>query len=83
MNLFIDEHGTIRTIKVHYIFYYLPYTWMEREQVATHFVTPKSVVLSIKVRGFTEGNGKKMSIGILQNTRIIKEKDSSLSSSSF
>ena len=74
MDLFIDEHGTIRTIKVHSIFYYLPYTWMEREQVATHFVTPKSVVLSIKVRGFTKGNGKQMSIGILWNTRVIKRK---------
>jgi hypothetical protein len=47
---------------------------MEREQVATHFVTPKSVVLSIEVRRFTEGNGKKMSIGTLRNTRIIKGK---------
>jgi hypothetical protein len=45
---------------------------MEREQVATHFVTPKSVVLSIKVRRFIEGNGKKMSIGTLRNTRVIK-----------
>jgi hypothetical protein len=42
--------------------------------VATHFVTPKSIVLSIKVRGFTEGNGKQMSIGILRNTRVIKRK---------
>jgi hypothetical protein len=47
---------------------------MEREQVATHFVTPKSVVLSIKVRGVTEGYGKQMSIGNLWNTRIIKGK---------
>jgi hypothetical protein len=45
---------------------------MEREQVATHFVTPKSVVLSIKVGGFAEGNGKQMNIGTLRNTRIIK-----------
>jgi hypothetical protein len=45
---------------------------MEREQVATHFVTPKSIVLSIKVRRFTEGNGKQMSIGALWNTRIVK-----------
>jgi hypothetical protein len=37
-------------------------------------VTPKSIVLSIKVRGFTEGNGKQMSIGILRNTRVIKRK---------
>jgi hypothetical protein len=72
--LFIDEHGTIRTIKLHSIFYYLPYTWMEREQVATHFVTPKSVVFSIKVKRFTKGNGKQMSIGTLRNTRIIKGK---------
>jgi hypothetical protein len=47
---------------------------MNMGQVATHFVTPKSIVLSIKVRGFTEGNGKQMSIGILWNTRIIKGK---------
>jgi hypothetical protein len=49
-----------------------PYTWMEREQVAMHFVTPKSVVLSIKVRGFTERYGKQMSIRTLRNMRIIK-----------
>jgi hypothetical protein len=47
---------------------------MEREQVATHFVTPKSVVFSIKVKRFTKGNGKQMSIGTLRNTRIIKGK---------
>jgi hypothetical protein len=47
---------------------------MEREQVATHFVTPKSVVLSIKMWGFTKWNGKQMSIGIMRNTRIIKRK---------
>jgi hypothetical protein len=47
---------------------------MKREQVATHFVTPKSVVLSIKVRRFTKGNGKQMSIGTLRDTRIIKRK---------
>jgi hypothetical protein len=47
---------------------------MEREQVTTHFVTPKSVVLSIKVRRFTKWNGKQMSIGTLRNTRIIKRK---------
>ena len=45
---------------------------MKREQVATHFVTPKSVVLSIKVWGFTKWNGKQMSIGIMRNTRVIK-----------
>jgi hypothetical protein len=47
---------------------------MKREQVATHFVTPKSVVLSIKVWRFTKRNGKQMSIGISRNTRIIKRK---------
>jgi hypothetical protein len=40
--------------------------------VTTHFVTPKSVVLSIKVWRFTKRNGKQMSIGIKRNTRIIK-----------
>ena len=47
---------------------------MEREQVATHFVTPKSVVLSIKVWRFIKWNGKQMSIGIMRNTRIIERK---------
>jgi hypothetical protein len=47
---------------------------MEREQVTTHFVTPKSVILSIKVRRFTKWNGKQMSIGTLRNTRIIERK---------
>jgi hypothetical protein len=47
---------------------------MKREQMATHFVTPKSVVLSIKVWRFTKRNGKQMSIGILRNTRIIERK---------
>ena len=47
---------------------------MEREQVTTHFVTPKSVVLSIKVRRFTKWNGEQMSIGIMRNTRIIERK---------
>jgi hypothetical protein len=46
---------------------------MKREQVATHFVTPKSVV-SIKVWRFTKCNGKQMSIGIMRNTRIIERK---------
>ena len=39
-----------------------------------HFVTPKSVVLSIKVWRFTKWNGKEMSIGIMRNTRIIERK---------
>jgi hypothetical protein len=47
---------------------------MKREQMATHFVTPKSVVFSIKVWGFTKWNGKQMSIGIMRNTRRIKRK---------
>jgi hypothetical protein len=47
---------------------------MKREQVAKHFVTPKSVVLSIKVWRFTKWNGKQMSIGIMRNTRIIERK---------
>ncbi len=62
MNLFINKHRTIRAIKLHSTFYNLPYAWMEREQVTTHFVTPKSVVLSIKVRRFAKWNGKQMSI---------------------
>jgi hypothetical protein len=74
MDLFIDKHGVIRTIKSHSIFYYLPYTWMKREQVATHFVTPKSIVLSIKVWRLTKWNGKQMSIGIMRNTGIIERK---------
>jgi hypothetical protein len=47
---------------------------MKREQMATHFVTPKFVVLSIKVWGFTKWNGKQMSVGIMRYTRIIKRK---------
>src|SRR5688500_2366758 len=74
MDLFIDKHRIIRTIKLHSIFYYLPYTWMKREQMTTHFVTPKSIVLSIKVWRFTKWNGKQMSIGIMRNTRIIETK---------
>jgi hypothetical protein len=35
---------------------------MKREQVATHFVTPKSIVLSIKVWRFAKRNGKQMCI---------------------
>jgi hypothetical protein len=42
--------------------------------VTTHFVTPKSIVLSIKVWRFTKRNRKQMSIGIIRNTRIIKSK---------
>jgi hypothetical protein len=37
-------------------------------------VTPKSVVIFIKVRRFTKLNGKQMSIGTLRNTRIIEGK---------
>jgi hypothetical protein len=58
VNLLIDKYGTISTIKLHSTLYYLPYAWMEREQVTTHFVTPKYVVLSIKVRRFTKWNGE-------------------------
>jgi hypothetical protein len=47
---------------------------MKREQMTTHFVTPKSVVLSIKVWRFTKWNGKQMSIGIMRNTGIIERK---------
>jgi hypothetical protein len=53
MNLLIDKHGTITTIKMHSILNYLPYAWMEREQMTTHFVTPKSVVLAVHLRGFS------------------------------
>jgi hypothetical protein len=31
---------------------------MEREHVTTHFVAPKSIVLSIKVRRFAKWNGE-------------------------
>jgi hypothetical protein len=74
MNLFVNEYRVILTIKLHSILNYLPNTWMEREKVTTHFVTPKSVVLSIKVWRFTKRNRKQMGIGIIQNTRIIKLK---------
>ena len=47
---------------------------MEREQVTTHFVAPKSVVLSIKVRRFAKWNGEQMSICTLRNTRVVKRK---------
>ncbi|OIF91110.1 hypothetical protein A7N06_19645 [Acinetobacter baumannii] len=47
---------------------------MEREQVTTHFVSPKSVVLYIKVRRFAKRNGEQMSICTLRNTRVVKRK---------
>ena len=72
--MLINEHGTISTIKFHSTLYYLPYARMERELVTTHFVTPKSVVLSIKVRGFAKWNGEQMSICTLRNTRVVKRK---------
>jgi hypothetical protein len=74
MNLFIDKHRTIRAIKFHSTLHNLPYARMEREQVTTHFVAPKSVVLSIKVRRFAKWNGEQMSICTLQNTRVVKRK---------
>jgi hypothetical protein len=42
--------------------------------VTTHFVAPKSVVLSIKVRRFAKWNGEQMSICTLRNTRVVKRK---------
>jgi hypothetical protein len=33
--------GFFSTIKKHSVFNNLPNTWMEREKVTTHFVTPK------------------------------------------
>src|SRR5688572_30105579 len=74
MNLFINENRTIRAIELHSILNNLPYAWMEREQVTTHFVAPKSVVLSIKVRRFAMWNGEQMSICTLRNTRVVKRK---------
>jgi hypothetical protein len=74
VNLLVNEHRTIRAIKFHSTLYNLPYAWMEREQVTTHFVTPKSVVLSIKVRRFAKWNGEQMSICTLRNTRVIERK---------
>src|SRR6187455_282701 len=74
MNLFIDKHRTIRAIKFHSTLHNLPYARMERAQVTTHFVTPKSVVLSIKVRRFAKWNGEQMSICTLRNTRVVKRK---------
>jgi hypothetical protein len=72
MDLLINENGVVSTIKMHPIFNYLPNTRMKREKVTTHFVTPKSVVLSIKVLRFTKRDRKQMGIGIIRNTRIIK-----------
>jgi hypothetical protein len=72
MNLFVNEYKVIRTIKLHSILNYLPNTRMEREKATTHFMTLKSVVLSIKVWRFTKRNRKQMCIGIIRNTRIIK-----------
>jgi hypothetical protein len=72
MNLFVNKDRVICTIKLHSILNYLPNTRMEREKVTTHFVTPKSVVLSIKVWRFTKRNRKQMGIGIIRNARIIK-----------
>jgi hypothetical protein len=72
MNLFVDKHRVIGTVKLHSILNYLPNTRMEREKVTMHFVTPKSIVLSIKVWRFTKRNRKQMCIGIIRNTRIIK-----------
>src|SRR5688572_10653217 len=74
MNLFINENRTIRAIELHSTFHNLPYARMEREQVTTHFVAPKSVVLSIKVRRFAKWNGEQMSICTLRNTRVVKRK---------
>jgi hypothetical protein len=59
---------------MHPVLNYLPNTRMKREKVTTHFVTPKSIVLSIKVWRFTKRNRKQMDIGIIWNTRIIKWK---------
>jgi membrane-associated PAP2 superfamily phosphatase len=42
--------------------------------VTTHFVAPKSVVLSIKVRRFAKWNGEQMSICTLWNTGVVKRK---------
>jgi hypothetical protein len=74
MNLFINKYRTIRAIKFHSILNNFPYAWMEREQVTTHFVNPKSVVLSIEVRRFAKWNGEQMSICTLRNTRVIERK---------
>jgi hypothetical protein len=58
MDLLINENGVVSTIKMHSVLNYLPNTRMKREKVTTHFVTPKSVVLSIKVWRFTKRNRK-------------------------
>jgi hypothetical protein len=72
MNLFTDKHRTIRAIKFHSTLHNLPYARMEREQATTHFVAPKSVVLSIKVRRFAKWNGEQKSICTLRNTRVVR-----------
>jgi hypothetical protein len=38
----------------------------------THFMDPPRIALTIKVRRLAKRNRKKMSIGIVRNTRIIK-----------
>jgi hypothetical protein len=72
MDLLINENGVVSTIKMHSVFNYLPNTRMKREKMTTHFVTQKSVVLSIKVWRFTKRNREQMGIRIIRNTRIIK-----------
>jgi hypothetical protein len=62
MDLLINEHGVVSTIKMHSFLNYQPNTRMKREKVTTHFVTLKSVVLSIKVWRFTKRNRKKMAL---------------------
>jgi hypothetical protein len=74
MDLLINENGVVSTIKMHSVFNYLPNTRMKRKKMTTHFVTPKSVVLSIKVWRFTKRNREQMGIRIIRNTRIIKRK---------
>jgi hypothetical protein len=41
MNLFVDKHRVIGTIKLHSILNYLPNTRMEREKVTMHFCDSK------------------------------------------
>jgi hypothetical protein len=59
MDLLINKNGAVSTIKMHSVFNYLPNTRMKREKVTTHFVTLKSVVLSIKVWRFTKRNSER------------------------